>query len=264
MTDDEVALPGGNVTLGVVRVGATVRRPQSPHAPAVHRLLRHLETAGLPTVPRLLGTDAQGREMLTLLPGSPEGPAHWSDAALDRGGRMLRALHDATAGLDFGTPADWAIWTDPAEVIGHSDLAPYNMLFDGDLPTGIVDFDLAGPAPRLRDLAYLAWWVVPLAFAGDRAPAARADAQDGHRRLRRLARAYGTTDLTGLADQVARVLSHMADPAACARMIGAAAADRLAAGGHFAEWARQRDAFRDARGLFAGLTSPGPGPTAPL
>ena len=46
MTEPEIPLPGGDVTQGVVRVGATVRRPVGAHSPLVHRVLRHLDADG--------------------------------------------------------------------------------------------------------------------------------------------------------------------------------------------------------------------------
>lgn len=76
-TDDadepEIALPGGDVTEGVVRVGRTVRRPVGAHSPLVHALLRHLEAAGFHGAPRFLGIDAAGREVLTFVEGEVAG-----------------------------------------------------------------------------------------------------------------------------------------------------------------------------------------------
>ena len=56
---EEVALSGGRLTAGVVRVGGTVRRPTGPHSPFVHELLAHLEAVGFAGAPRLLGVDDQ-------------------------------------------------------------------------------------------------------------------------------------------------------------------------------------------------------------
>lgn len=70
--DQEHLLAGGNVG-GAVLVGNTVRRATGPWTPAVHSLLGYLATR-IPHVPRVLGIDGQGREMLTYLPTSC-GPA---------------------------------------------------------------------------------------------------------------------------------------------------------------------------------------------
>ena len=66
MTAAEIPLFGGTANRGqVYRVGETVRRPLRPSAPGVHALLRHLEDVGFDGAPRVLGVDAEGREVLT-------------------------------------------------------------------------------------------------------------------------------------------------------------------------------------------------------
>ena len=67
--DQEIALSGGNENV-VVQVGETVRRPVHSWTPAVHALLRQLESAGFAESPRVLGFDEQGREILTMIPGT--------------------------------------------------------------------------------------------------------------------------------------------------------------------------------------------------
>ena len=65
--EDAVALPlaGGDVTEGVVRIGNTVRRPLGFNDHLVHVLLKHFESVGFTGAPRLLGIDAEGREVLS-------------------------------------------------------------------------------------------------------------------------------------------------------------------------------------------------------
>src|SRR5258707_6979330 len=53
----------------VIRIGGTVHRRAGPWTPAVHDLLRHLERLGFRGAPRPLGIDANGREVLTYIPG---------------------------------------------------------------------------------------------------------------------------------------------------------------------------------------------------
>ena len=55
MSEPEVALAGGNVNDGVVRVGATVRRRLTPAGPTIHALLLHLERKGFAGSPRFRG-----------------------------------------------------------------------------------------------------------------------------------------------------------------------------------------------------------------
>ncbi|HEY0118976.1 MAG TPA: phosphotransferase [Cellulomonas sp.] len=167
---DEEALTGGNSTT-VTRVGSTVRRTAGPWTPTVHALLRRVRDRGLAGVPEPLGVDADGREIVSYLPG--EVPQHpmpgwvWSARALADSGRLLRRLHDATVGFDPAGPVWQLPAHEPAEVICHNDVAPYNMVFQDGRLVGLIDFDTASPGPRLWDLAYLAYRIVPLTGSPD-------------------------------------------------------------------------------------------------
>jgi 8-oxo-dGTP diphosphatase len=176
-------LEGGNVG-GAVRIGRTVRRPTGPWTPAVHRLLRRVGEAGLPAVPRVLGTDARGREVLSYLPGTivDVDEELMTDGQLVATARWLRALHDALAGTELDGPWRWFDVPD-ATVLGHNDVAPYNLCFEGDTLTGVFDWDLAGPTTPALELAQLAWAGVPLFRARPAAEVAR--------RLDLLATTYG-------------------------------------------------------------------------
>src|ERR1700686_2445379 len=101
----DIPLPGGN-TGGAVLVDGTVRRRAGPWTAAVHSLLRFLEAAGFDGAPRAQGIDAQGREILSFLPGETVGDRRpwpeWvhSDEALVDVGRWLRRYHDVVAGFE--------------------------------------------------------------------------------------------------------------------------------------------------------------------
>lgn len=45
---------------------------------------------------------------------------------------------------------------EPAKVVCHNDFAPYNTDFRDRRLTGVIDWDMASPDPRVRDLSYLA------------------------------------------------------------------------------------------------------------
>jgi mutator protein MutT len=180
---DGERLEGGNVG-GAVRVGRTVRRPVGPWTPAVHRLVDHVGDRGLRAVPRVLGSDDRGREVLTYLPGRvvEVDTELLTDAQLAGLASWARSFHDAVADLPLEGP--WRFFgVGSPTVVAHNDLAPYNVCFDGDRLAGVFDWDLAGPSTPLMELAQLAWTSVPLFRP---VPAA-----DAARRLTVVARAYG-------------------------------------------------------------------------
>jgi phosphotransferase family enzyme len=160
--DFEQRLPGGNVA-GAVRVGDTVRRATGPWTPAVHALLDYLADR-IPHVPKVLGFDQAGREILSYLPGQVvDGHTQpLTEGQLDSLVRWTRTLHDAVRG--FAHPGPWRYFALPAPnpLIGHNDIAPYNACFDADELVGVFDWDMSGPTSPLHELAFIAWNCVPL------------------------------------------------------------------------------------------------------
>jgi hypothetical protein len=124
----------------------------------------------------------------------------WSDDVLVEVMRMLRQLHDASAGYVAPAGATWQfIYPDPThhDVICHNDVAPYNTVFVDGRPRALIDFDTAGPGPRIWDAAYAAYTFVPLASFvplpdGSVVPYEPSQhAEERSRRLRMLKAAYG-------------------------------------------------------------------------
>jgi len=213
----EVRLDGGRAG-GAVRVGDTVRRAAGPWTPAVHALLRHLADRKFAGSPRPLGTDDQGREVLTFLDGQTVGSRlpwpEWvhADATLDQVARWLRRYHDAAA--DFVPPAG-AVWRmggqwRPGLIIGHNDTAPYNAVWQDDRLDGFFDWDMAGPVTAAQDIAFALFSWVPL--HARHVVAREGFTEFGRRpqRLRRFLDGYGWTGTAGdFLDVVrARVRSH--------------------------------------------------------
>ncbi|HEX7995542.1 MAG TPA: phosphotransferase [Streptosporangiaceae bacterium] len=157
----EVRLPGGNVG-GAVRIGDTVRRQLGVWTPAVHALLEYLD-GRIAGIPRVLGQDEQGREVLSYLPGHVVDV----DTELLTDGQLVslltwtREYHEVVA--EFSHPGPWRFFPVPEPtLICHNDIAPYNACFAGDKLAGVFDWDLAGPSTPLFELAFIAWNCVPL------------------------------------------------------------------------------------------------------
>ncbi|WP_329026331.1 phosphotransferase [Streptomyces sp. NBC_00690] len=213
----EEVLIGGGVN-HVVRIGSTVRRPVGPWTRTVHALLAHLRVVGFTGAPRAHGFDTEGREVLDFLPGQvadhPLADRVRSDAALCAVAQLLREYHDATVGFAPGADADWYFpGREPAEVICHGDVTPYNCVFRGGRPIAFIDFDTAHPGPRIWDLAYAAYRFVPLTDP-DHGDVTLPVEEQAHR-LRLLADAYrlGVDDraeLTATArDRLEHLVRHM-------------------------------------------------------
>ncbi|MFC7572217.1 hypothetical protein ACFQX8_07125 [Klenkia terrae] len=171
MTEAEMPMTGGRITPGVVRVGATVRRPTGAHSTFVHQLLLRYEECGLTCTPRYLGIDPQQREVLSFQPGwvpAPHPTRSWSPGQVHAAAQLLRHLHDATAGTTLA--ADHP-------TVCHNDFGPHNTVFTSPtaptpeavgsllpasaMPTSVIDFDGAAPGGREDDVAYAAWlWLL--------------------------------------------------------------------------------------------------------
>lgn len=206
-TEADEVLEGGNVNQ-VIRIGHTVRRQTGYWSPSVHELLIHLETQGFNGAPRFLGIDDSGREILTFIPGESPGnvypelkPYMWSDKTLVCLAHLLRSCHDATHGLVYNAVDKWQLTYGDAskhEVICHNDAALYNVVFQDEYPVAFIDFDMAGPGPRMWDIAYSLYTSVPLTtFSPDyslgTAVAYKSDlhAVDRQRRIHLFLEAYG-------------------------------------------------------------------------
>jgi hypothetical protein len=223
----EQRLDGGNAG-GAVRVGNTVRRAAGPWTPAVHALLAHLVDKGFAGVPRPLGLDGQGREVLTFLDGQTVGSVvPWPDWAhaedtMAQVARWLRDYHAAVADFVPPSPARWRMggqWR-RGQVIGHNDAAPYNAVWRAGRLAGFIDWDMAGPVDREWDAAFAAFSWVPL-------HARHAAAREGFtafsarpRRLHRFLAEYGWAGtMDDFLDVVrARIGAH----SACVRTLAAA------------------------------------------
>jgi hypothetical protein len=191
----EIPLAGGMSTPGVVRVGDTVRRPVKPDADYVHALLDHFEAAGFEGTPRFLGIDGQGRATFTYIDGfaPPHNGFELPEEGVAAGARLLRAVHDLTAGTRFAAGS---------EVACHPNLSQPNFVFRDLIPVAIIDWDGTKPGTRLENLAALLWAFVHPAVYGEGEPAARM--------LRIATDAYGWSG-AGLVDAMLEVVNEFRD-----------------------------------------------------
>lgn len=203
-------LPGGSGGVWYAddpEFGPVVHRPTGPWTPAVHDLLAYLADAGIGGIPRLIGIDADGREVLTYLPGRTVAvdSEEASDATLDEAARWLRRFHDAVRSYDPG-PRTWrqlSAGLEPGQLICHNDTGAYNWVVAGDRFVGMIDWDQAGPGQPIDDLAFLCWSAVPL-FR-------EVAVTDAARRVAVAADGYGGVTASALLDAVADRMTRASD-----------------------------------------------------
>jgi Ser/Thr protein kinase RdoA (MazF antagonist) len=100
--------------------------------------------------------------MLTFIDGEFTQPGPWSLDGAAALGRMLRDLHAATRTF---RPPDGAVWYpwhgrglgSASKIIGHCDVAPWNIVARDGLPVALIDWEFAGPVDPLVELAQLCW-----------------------------------------------------------------------------------------------------------
>jgi hypothetical protein len=131
-----------------VRRGGTVERATGPGSTNIHALLEHLNDRGFGLAPRFLSVSDDGtRETLSFLEGEtgyPPLPAQLrSDQALVNVATAVRRFHDASQGFVAPEPDRWHGQEVAAPVVidcvGHHDLAPWNIVFDGTEVVGLID-----------------------------------------------------------------------------------------------------------------------------
>ena len=178
---DGEPLAGGWMT-DVRLVDGCVHRPLGPHSTLVHELLRFLETVGFDAAPRVVGV-VDGHEVLTYIVGHVpvEHPRHvepvvFSDRGVVTAFRLIRRLHDVTAGSPLaGTE----------EVVCHGDLSPWNTAYDDGGAIALIDWDNASPGGRADDVGFATWRYLRLGLP-DAPPIG-----DQRRQLELIAETYG-------------------------------------------------------------------------
>ncbi|WP_260869530.1 aminoglycoside phosphotransferase family protein [Paenibacillus sp. Y412MC10] len=260
MTQEEV-LDGGNIN-HIVRKENTVLRPTGIWSPCVHELLKHLEKQGFEGAPKFIGIDDPEREILTFISGEVSGnkypelePYMWSDATLVGLARLLRRFHDATEGFTLMSESKWQLsYSDEGqhEVICHNDAALYNVVFQQGNPVALIDFDMAGPGPRMWDIAYTIYTSVPLAsFAPDyssgKTKSYQADlhAAERSRRIQLFFESYGTAIPKELLQWITQRLTALCDTLRNGASDGNPAYQKMVEEGHLAHYEREIEFLND-------------------
>lgn len=194
----------------IVRIGNTVHRPTAWWTPAVHDVLRHLESVGFAYSPRVLGIDDQSREILSFFEGE-SGREGWfkihSDKGLQNYAKLLRKYHDAIAGYKPAADTKWAYANGGLksdQIVCHGDFGPWNIVWQGDEPVGIVDWDLVFPAIPRYDFLYALEYAAP--FRDDDTALKWhhfSKVPDRKRRIALFAEAYGLQQIGNVVDDVA-------------------------------------------------------------
>jgi hypothetical protein len=194
----------------IIRIGDTVHRPTGWWTPAVHKLLQYLESAGFKYSPRVLGFDDQGREILSFIEGE-SGKDGWkkiiTDDGLKRYGKLLRKYHDAVAGFQPDEKSEWAYSAGglkEGEIICHGDFGVWNIVWQGDEPVGIVDWDLVFPANPRYDVLYALEYSAP--FRDDETTLKWhhfPEVPNRNHRIKVFAEAYGLKELGNIVEDVA-------------------------------------------------------------
>jgi Ser/Thr protein kinase RdoA (MazF antagonist) len=245
---DQERLAGGNVAAFVLRVGDTVRKPVTAASPAIHAFLEHLRKSGVGEVPVSLGVDAEGFHAYEFIDGTvSEQMPPMSAHELHRLGSIIRRIHDAAATFSPTADAVWnvAIVPDREDIVCHHDLAPWNLVRNGERWV-FIDWDGAGPGSRLWDLAYAVRAFLPLEAGGDQ----QADAG----RLRAMAEGYGIEGGNGrtLADLLAPRAQAMVDLLCDGARRGIQPWARLHEEGHADYWQAAADYIRANEDIWRG------------
>lgn len=150
------------------REGDFMLRSARSWTASVQALLAALHTHGFTQAPVPAGYDAEW-EKVSFLPGLTgdldSSEEMRSERILRSAASLLRRYHDCTALFlpEMAARQEWQLSPRaPVEVICHGDFAPYNVVLNEGVVTGIIDFETAHSGPRGWDLAYALYRWAPL------------------------------------------------------------------------------------------------------
>jgi Ser/Thr protein kinase RdoA (MazF antagonist) len=100
--------------------------------------------------------------MASYIDGSSPHPQGFDEDAVGEVGALLAGLHAAAATFVPAPDAAWKPWfgrdlPGSRPVFGHCDTGPWNIVARHGHPAALIDFEFAGPADAIWDLAQAAW-----------------------------------------------------------------------------------------------------------
>jgi hypothetical protein len=158
----EQLLGGGSS--GARRVDGVVYRRARPWTATVHTVLRYLAEQGFSAAPRVEGggLSPDGFETLTYIEGDVVPPAGLSENGAFAVGALLRSAHDTLRNFTPSGDEAWMPWWGrslPGDdwIIGHCDVAPWNLICRNGAPIALVDWDSCGPVALIWEVAHAIW-----------------------------------------------------------------------------------------------------------
>jgi hypothetical protein len=162
-TESFEELPGGGSS-GTRLANGVVYRLARPWTTTVHKVLRCLEDQGFSGAPRIEGSGftSDGFESLAYIEGDVVPPTGLTEDGAFAVGTLLRSAHDALRnfvpqGDELWMPSWVRSLTGDAWIIGHCDVAPWNLVCNNGVPIALVDWDSCGPVPLIWELAHAVW-----------------------------------------------------------------------------------------------------------
>jgi hypothetical protein len=162
MDGEEASLGGGSSEVRLV--DGVVYRLSRPWTPTVHTVLRFLEEQGFSGSPRVEGSglSPDGFETLTYIEGDDLPSTGLSEEGAFAVGTLLRSAHDTLRNF---TPLGDEVWMPcwvrslPGDdwILGHCDVAPWNLVCRDAVPIALVDWDSCGPVALVWELAHAIW-----------------------------------------------------------------------------------------------------------
>ena len=154
----------GAGSTGVQRRGNVVLRPAAPWTPTVHSLLRHLERRRIlrRSAGRGFGICSRRSGDAHLYRGRVYAPRPVVHRGRGRGGTSAPEPTRGDGNIQPPPDAVWPPWFGrrlggPNRIIGHCDVAPWNIVTRDGLPVALIDWETAGPVDPMIELAQTCW-----------------------------------------------------------------------------------------------------------